>query len=259
VPNLIPVLIGLFVLAALLRIDTYFSLVYLLAVAYVLGRFWSRQSMKQLRTERRLVSRAFPGETIAVELRVSNDGWLPVAWVEMHDSLPAEMASPPTYRRVLTMMPHEERRFGYALSASKRGYYRIGPMTWRTGDLLGFAPQQTAHHRPETIIVYPRVVSLERLGLPTRSPLASIRPPRRCSRTPPASSASAITTSATRQGGSTGPLPRARTGCWSNAISPPSRGRRLSASISIKMATHSSGSTRPRSWQSLRRPRSPTT
>ena len=32
-PDLIPILLGLFVLAALLRIDTYFSLVYLLAAA----------------------------------------------------------------------------------------------------------------------------------------------------------------------------------------------------------------------------------
>ncbi len=82
----------------------------------------------------------------------------------MHDSLPVDMASPPYYRRVLTMMPHQERRFDYRLSASKRGFYQIGPMTWRTGDLLGFAPQQTGHHPPETIIVYPRVVSLDRLG-----------------------------------------------------------------------------------------------
>ena len=175
--NLIPALIGLFVIAALLRIDTYFSLVYLLAATYVLGRVWSRQSMKQLQTQRRLVSRAFPGETISVELRVLNDGWLPVPWVEMYDSLPVDMASPPYYRRVLTMMPHQERRFDYRLSASKRGYYLIGPMTWRTGDLLGFAPQQTGRHQPETIIVYPRVVSLDSLGLPTRSPLASIAAP----------------------------------------------------------------------------------
>ncbi len=46
VSNLIPALIGLFVIAALLRIDTYFSLVYLLAAAYVLGRIWSRQSIE---------------------------------------------------------------------------------------------------------------------------------------------------------------------------------------------------------------------
>ena len=65
-PNLIPLLIVLFIFAALLRIDTYFSLIYLLAAAYLLGRFWSRQTMRQLVTQRRLVDRAFPGEEILV-------------------------------------------------------------------------------------------------------------------------------------------------------------------------------------------------
>jgi uncharacterized protein (DUF58 family) len=176
-PNLIPFLIGLFLLAALLRIDTYFSLVYLLAAVYILGRAWSRQSMRQLLTERRLVNRAFPGEKIQVELRVRNEGWLPVPWVEMHDSLPVDLISPPFYRRVLSLLPHEERKFEYVLSCSKRGYYVIGPMIWRTGDLLGFSPQQAGQQQAEYVIVYPQVVALQSLGLPTRSPLAQLPAP----------------------------------------------------------------------------------
>lgn len=176
-PNLIPLLISLFIVAALLRIDTYFSLVYLLSAAYILGRMWSRQSMRQLVTERRMVRRAFPGQQIEVELRVRNDGWLPVPWVEMHDSLPVDLISPPFYRRVISLAPHQERRFEYTLSCDKRGYYVIGPMIWRTGDLLGFAPQQAKKHQPEYVIVYPRVVSLQSLGLPTRSPLAQLPAP----------------------------------------------------------------------------------
>lgn len=176
-PDLLLILLGLFLLAALLRIDTYFSLVYLIAAAYAIGRFWSRQSMRQLRTRRRLVNRAFPGETISVDLHVSNDGWLPVPWVEMHDSLPVDMASPPFYRRVLSMLPHQEEHFQYTLACYKRGYYRIGPMTWRTGDLLGFAPERAGRHEAETIIVYPNVLPLEKLGLPTHSPLASLPAP----------------------------------------------------------------------------------
>ena len=173
-PDLIPILLGLFVLAALLRIDTYFSLVYLLAAAYVVGRLWSVQTMRQLRTRRRLVNRAFPGEEISVELEVANQGWLPVPWVEMHDSLPVEMIAPPFYRRVITMLPRETRRFTYTLTCHKRGYYTIGPMTWRTGDLLGFAPQEARSQTSEYIIIYPRVLPLQKLGLPTRSPLASL-------------------------------------------------------------------------------------
>lgn len=176
-PNLIPLLIGLFLLAAILRIDTYFSLVYLLAAVYILGRAWSRQSMRQLLTERRLINRAFPGQEIQVQLRVRNSGWLPVPWVEMHDSLPVDLISPPFYRRVISLLPHQERQFEYTLTCSKRGYYVIGPMIWRTGDLLGFTPQQAGQQQAEYIIVYPRVVPLQSLGLPTRSPLAQLPAP----------------------------------------------------------------------------------
>lgn len=176
-PNLVPFLLALFLLAAVLRIDTYFSLLYLLAGTYLLGRIWSRQSMRQLQTDRRLVSRAFPGEKINVELRVRNDGWLPVPWVEMHDSLPVDMISPPFYRQVLSLRPHQERRFAYTLNCSKRGYYLIGPMIWRTGDLLGFIPQRAGYRQAQYIIVYPRIVPLQKLGLPTRSPLASLPAP----------------------------------------------------------------------------------
>jgi uncharacterized protein (DUF58 family) len=176
-PNLIPLLIGLFLVAALLRIDTYFSLVYLLAAVYILGRAWSRQSMRQLLTERRLVNRAFPGDQIQVELRVRNEGWLPVPWVEMHDSLPVDLISPPFYRRVISLMPHQEQKFQYTLSCNQRGYYVIGPMIWRTGDLLGFTPQLAGHQQAEYVIVYPQVVTLQSLGLPTRSPLAQLPAP----------------------------------------------------------------------------------
>ena len=176
-PNLIPLLIGLFILAALLRIDTYFSLVYGSRRSHPRTRRVAPEHAPQLLTERRLVNRAFPGEEIHVQLRVRNDGWLPVPWVEMHDSLPVDMISPPFYRRVISLLPHQERTFEYDLVCNKRGYYVIGPMIWRTGDLLGFTPQQAGQQQAEYVIVYPRVVSLQSLGLPTRSPLAQLPAP----------------------------------------------------------------------------------
>jgi uncharacterized protein (DUF58 family) len=176
-PDLLPILLGLFVIAALLRIDTYFTVLYLLALTYILGRTWTRRAMEQLRTRRTLVNRAFPGEEISVSLTVTNDGWLPVPWVEMHDSLPVDLISPPFYRRVLSLGPHQTRHFQYTLTCHKRGYYTIGPMSWYTGDLLGFAPRLKAQREAEYVIVYPQIVPLQKLGLPTHSPLASLPAP----------------------------------------------------------------------------------
>jgi uncharacterized protein (DUF58 family) len=176
-PDLLPILLGLFVLAALLRIDTYFTILYLLALTYVLGRMWARRAMEQLQTHRTLVNRAFPGEEIPVSLTVTNNGWLPVPWVEMHDSLPVDLISPPFYKRVISLAPHQTRNFTYTLTCRKRGYYIIGPMRWHTGDLLGFAPRLTAQREAEYVIVYPQIVPLQKLELPTHSPLASLPAP----------------------------------------------------------------------------------
>jgi uncharacterized protein (DUF58 family) len=176
-PDLLPILIGLFLLAALLRIDTYFTVLYLLALTYILGRTWARRAMQQIETRRQLVNRAFPGEEIPVSLTVTNDGWLPVPWVEIHDSLPVDLIAPPFYRRVLSLGPHQTRHFHYTLTCRKRGYYTIGPMRWHTGDLLGFAPRLSAERATEYVIVYPQVVPLQKLRLPTHSPLASLPAP----------------------------------------------------------------------------------
>lgn len=175
--DLVPWIVGMFVIAALMRIDFYFSILYVFMGVYMLGRIWTRASMRQLSARRKFVNRAFPGENISVELVVNNESWLPIPWLEVHDSLPVEMISPPFYSEVITLGAHQEKRFHYTLSCHKRGYYIIGPLRWNTGDLIGIAPPLSAQLEVQYIIIYPRIVSLEKLGLPTHSPLASLPAP----------------------------------------------------------------------------------
>jgi uncharacterized protein (DUF58 family) len=63
----------------------------------------------------------------------------------------------------------------YTLHCRKRGVYALGPLNVQTGDLFGVTPALTAETPREPLIVYPRVLPLSRLGLPTRSPLALLR------------------------------------------------------------------------------------
>ncbi len=170
--NLIGIVLALFLLAVFLRIDFYFSIVYLLAAVYLLARLWTRTGWRHLTVQRRLVNRAFPDETIPVELIVRNNGRLPIPWIEVQDSLPVELISPPFYRAVITLGARQERRFAYTLACAKRGYYLIGPLFMQTGDLFGVTRPLMAKKDPEYVIVYPRILPLEKLGLPTHSPLA---------------------------------------------------------------------------------------
>lgn len=172
--NLIAIVLILFLLAVFLRIDFYFSIVYLLAAVYLLGRLWMHIGWQHLHVQRRLVNRAFPNETIPVELIVHNTGRLPIPWIEVQESLPVELISPPFYREVVTLGAQQERRFAYKLTCRKRGYYRVGPLFLQTGDLLGVTHPLTMQKDQEYVIVYPRVLPLNKLGLPTHSPLAAL-------------------------------------------------------------------------------------
>ncbi len=172
--DFVPFLLILFIIAVLLRVDFFFTIAYLFFAVYLLSRLWTRRTVQRLRVQRRFVNRAFPGDRVTVDLTVQNAGWLPVPWLEVHESLPVQLTVPPFHREVISLGPRERYHFAYTLNCRQRGYYPIGPLMMETGDLLGLARHTLTRVAPEHIIVYPRVISLQRLGLPTRSPLVAL-------------------------------------------------------------------------------------
>jgi uncharacterized protein (DUF58 family) len=173
--DFVPFLLILFVVAAILRIDFFFTIVYLLFAVYLFSRLWMQQAARRLKTERRFTNRAFCGEQVPVDLTVHNTGLLPIPWLEIHESLPVALAAPPFHRQVVSLGIHERQRFQYTLNCRQRGYYPVGPLVMQAGDLLGATPVKELRVEPEHIIVYPRVVPMQKLGLPTHSPLAVLR------------------------------------------------------------------------------------
>jgi uncharacterized protein (DUF58 family) len=172
--NFVPFLLILFIIAAFLRVDFFFTIVYLFFAVYLLSRLWTSRTIKYLRVQRRFVNRAFAGEQVPVEVMLCNVAFLPIPWLEVDESLSAELTTPPFYREVVSLGPRERRNLCYTLYCRRRGYYPVGPMTMHTGDLLGVVRRSQAQVAPDHIIVYPRVVPLQRLGLPTRSPQVAL-------------------------------------------------------------------------------------
>jgi uncharacterized protein (DUF58 family) len=170
----VPFLLGLFAIAALLRVDFFFTIVYLFFAVYLLSRLWARRTVERLRVQRNFVERAFFEDRVRVDVTVQNVGWLPIPWLEINETLPIQLIAPPFQRHVVSMGPRERRRFSYTLSCRRRGYYPIGPLTMQTGDLLGIERRSLARAEPSYLTVYPRVVPLQKLGLPTRSPLVAL-------------------------------------------------------------------------------------
>jgi uncharacterized protein (DUF58 family) len=169
-----PFLLALLLAALLLRVEFFLTIFYLLLAILVLSTLWMRRAVRQLTGERRFVNRAFTGDRVEVRLTVRNGGWLPLLWVEIDESLPVQLRAAPFERRVFGLGAHEAWSSDYALLCHRRGRYAIGPTTLRTGDPLGLARHQLTLGEREELIVYPRIVPLAHLGLPTRSPLATL-------------------------------------------------------------------------------------
>jgi uncharacterized protein (DUF58 family) len=164
----------LFVVAVLLRLDFLFVVFYLFALIYVLSHLWVQGVGRSLTVERRLTDHAFSGDDVRVRLVLENKRWLPAPWLEVHESFPVQLAAPPFFRYASSLRGHGRQSLEYELHCHDRGYYEIGPLTMRTGDLMGFARSRTMQLGTQPLIVYPKVLPLRALGLPTYSPQAAL-------------------------------------------------------------------------------------
>lgn len=168
--NFITFLLILFVLAALLRIDFFFTILYLFVGVYVMSQFWSRRTFKYLHVSRSLQQRAFVGDRITVTLKFQNQSRLPIPWLLLSETFSVDLGTPPFFREVITLPGQAIHTAQYTLNARKRGYYRIGPLSLQTGDLLRLRRELTGQVPADHLIVYPKIIPISHLGLPTHSP-----------------------------------------------------------------------------------------
>lgn len=168
-------LIPLVLVAALMSDDFALTLIYLMVGAFALGAWWSRRVLKQIEAQREIDSHAFLGKTIKISLKVHNNGLFPAAWVALHDSLPLALGGIKPFQRVAGFGVREESRFEYTLEARKRGYYTVGPLTISTGDLFGVGERVEKEIPSQFITVYPKIVPLANVKIPSRSPQGTLR------------------------------------------------------------------------------------
>ena len=171
----LPLLLILIVIAALLHDDFALTLIYLFVGSFLVGNWWSRQSLKQIRHTRLFSDHAFLDEKVPVSLRVRNDGWLPVLWLSTQDAVPVALSSASNFQQVINLGPHAEARFDYVVNASKRGYYPIGPFFASTGDILGLNRPLRQANQVEHLTVYPKIIPLVSIQIPPRSPQGTLR------------------------------------------------------------------------------------
>jgi uncharacterized protein (DUF58 family) len=162
-------------MAVATRDSFIFILFYLVGGAYLFGQLWSKHSLASIAFKRKFPQRIFLGEEIKLELEITNKSRLPAVWLRLQESLPVEIATGPIFQLVLTLAPNEKVLLSYSLWGRKRGYYPIGPLQLSSGDLLGMGKEKEYRGEADFIIVYPRVIPLSGISLPSHSPIGTLR------------------------------------------------------------------------------------
>ena len=193
------VILGVLLVGGLLRQPALVIIALLTLFTVGVAWAWNRYALVGVEYQRALSeTRVFPGETVALTVRLANRKLIPLAWLELTDKFPSrgEAFAPGLKLKQNTLANASPLRVGYLahlaslhwyervswryeLTAAARGYYAFGPLTLRSGDAFGLFEQEERREQIDHLIVYPRLVSLERLGIPSKHPLGETKSPQR--------------------------------------------------------------------------------
>ncbi len=153
---------------------------------------WGRYCLAGVSYTRRFaMDRLFFGEETEFWIELINAKPLPLTWLKADDDFPQDLPilrsetahGTRPQRRVLTnvysLRWYEKVRRRYRVRGERRGVYHIGPAQISSGDLFGFHLRHTVMPDLHTVLVYPKIVPLEQLGLPVARPLGDYGSERR--------------------------------------------------------------------------------
>jgi uncharacterized protein (DUF58 family) len=163
------------------------GIVLLLIVA--VSTIWKNLSLYRVTYERHFDrTRVFPGEAVAMTVTIQNDKVLPLTWLRFRDQLPVppnadnwqySMAGELTGHHVLqsvhSMQSHERVVRQAILRFPVRGFYKIGPVTYESGDIFTLFTREREHQYIDTLVVYPQIWPLSDLGLPPKEPFGEVK------------------------------------------------------------------------------------
>jgi uncharacterized protein (DUF58 family) len=128
---------------------------------------------KRIKVVRDMNTHAFHNETIDVNITLTNTSRWPALWIRVTDTVPVRLiiGFPPDI--AFSLPGRDAKQICYQIRGKVRGYYQVGPLTLRTGDLLGLKSLSLTDSG-EFITVYPRIKPIAQLKLPSRLPFGTI-------------------------------------------------------------------------------------
>ena len=157
-------------------------------VAGVIAWGWNELSLEEVSYERKLsLKRLFVGDELSVALTLVNKKPVPLSWLRAADDVPPSLRvisgddraniypRGPAFNHSTSMAWYESVRWSYRVKCMRRGLYRLGPARLQSGDPFGFLRSERRETDSDEVLVYPKVVPLEELGIPPIRPLGESR------------------------------------------------------------------------------------
>lgn len=167
-----------FVTGMLAEIYILYYLSYFFLGIFLLLKIYHYHLVNYLELTHKVIdTHIFPEEYSSCRIEFSNQGYLPILWLKVEEILPVKLTSR-RKRGVLFLRAGETRKWYFQLEGGRRGIYQLGPLHWKSGDILGYREISGSLPRSNYLLVYPRILSLEKLGLPSRLPHGNIKWPR---------------------------------------------------------------------------------
>lgn len=160
-----------------------FGLVIILMISVIMW-LWNKFCFSKLTVKRSLSSnRIFYGEESQYIIEIANRKLIPMLWLQINDLVTKGVSFPNsgmiearigtpynTFSDVFNLKWYEKVIRRYPIRPTQRGYFLFGKGELQAVDLFGFQTQTKQDDEGVYLLVYPRLLPIERFGLPRINP-----------------------------------------------------------------------------------------
>jgi uncharacterized protein (DUF58 family) len=171
------------------RHPAWLALGLILLIIVGVSTVWKNLSLLGVTYERHFDrTRVFPGELVTMTIEVNNHKPMPLTWLQFQDVLPiaphlsdnitqiaTEVSGKYQLQHTFSLYGQEKIQRTTTLVFPKRGYYKLGPVTYQSGDVFTLFTKEQEHKYIDTLVVYPQIWPLDELGLPAKKPFGDVR------------------------------------------------------------------------------------
>ncbi|WP_018931001.1 DUF58 domain-containing protein [Gracilibacillus lacisalsi] len=160
-------------------------IVVLLIIIFLQGMLYSKFGLKGITYQRAFKQDAvFEGETIEMVDEIANKKLLPIPWIRLESKMSPYLITQSEkeqqrqgemfHRTLFSLLPYQKVTRRHRLIGTKRGYYPLNTVSVTTGDGVGFGEVFDSFEASIAVTVYPKLVPLEDIPLPSHSWLGDI-------------------------------------------------------------------------------------